>query len=58
MMELEQILDSMEPAEALTALKPQLRKILSSLDEEAVVAFVTGLMEQEDGDKVSSMVHL
>lgn len=58
MMELAQILDSMEPAEALAALKPQLRKILSSLDEEAVVEFVTGLMGHEDGDKLSSMVHL
>jgi hypothetical protein len=57
-MELAQILDSMEPAEALAALKPQLRKILSSLDEETVVEFVTGLMEQKDGDKLSSMVHL
>lgn len=57
-MELARILDSMEPAEALAALQPQLRKILSSLDQEAVVAFVTGLMARENGDKLSSMVHL
>jgi len=57
-MDLEQILDSMEPAEALAALKPLLKKILSHLDEESVVNFVTGLMEQADGDKLSSMVHL
>lgn len=57
-MDLEQILDSMEPAEALAALKPQLKKILSHLDEDATVEFVTGLMEQAEGDKLSSMVHL
>lgn len=58
MMNLERILESMEPAEALAALKPQLKKILSDLDEDAMVEFVTGLMEQADGDKLTSMVHL
>ena len=58
MMDLEKILDSMEPAEALAALKPILKKTLSHLDEEAVVDFVTGLMKQADGDKLSSMVNL
>ena len=58
MKELHVILDAMEPAEVLAALTPQLRKILSHLDEDARVGFVTGLIDEEGGDKVSSMVHL
>jgi hypothetical protein len=58
MKELQQILDAMEPGEALAALTPQLRKILAHLDEEAQVGFVTGLLDGSDGDKVSSMVNL
>lgn len=58
MKELQDILDAMEPTEALAALAPQLRKFLSHLDEEARVAFVTGLIDEAGGDKVSSMVHL
>jgi hypothetical protein len=55
---LEDILNSMEPGVALAALTPQLRKILSHLDEDARVGFVTGLLEEAGRDKVSSMVHL
>jgi len=58
MKELQSILDSMEPGEALAALRPLLRRILSHLDEEARVGFVTGLIDEAGGDKVSSMVHL
>lgn len=58
MKELADILDSMEPGEALAALTPLLRNILSHLDEDARVAFVTGLIDEAGGDKVSSMVHL
>jgi hypothetical protein len=58
MKELQQILDTMEPGEALAALTPQLKKILAHLDEATVVGFVTGLMNGPDGDKVSSMVNL
>lgn len=58
MKELQNILDSLEPGEALAALAPRLREILAHLDEEARVGFVTGLIEEAGGDKVSSMVHL
>ena len=58
MKELQHILDPMEPTEALAALSPHLKKILSQLDEEAMVQFVTGLMEEADADKLSSMVNL
>jgi len=58
MKELQNILNSMEPSDALAALTPLLREILSHLDEEARVGFVTGLIDEGGKDKVSSMVHL
>ena len=58
MNELQQILATMEPAEALTALTPQLKTILTNLDEEARVNFVTNIIDEADGDKISSMVDL
>jgi hypothetical protein len=58
MKELQEILETMEPSEALTALTPQLRKIISSLDQDAIIAFVTDLIDGPGGDKVSSMVNL
>ncbi len=58
MKELQQILETMEPAEALAALAPQLKKILAHLDEDARVSFVTDLIDEAGGDKISSMVDL
>jgi hypothetical protein len=58
MTELQKILETMEPAEALKALTPQLKKILSCLDQEALISFVTGLINGPGEDKVSSMVNL
>ncbi len=58
MKELKIILETMDPAEALAALTPQLKKILSCLDQETMINFVSGLIDGPDGDKVSSMVNL
>jgi hypothetical protein len=58
MTEIEKIMESMEPTEALTALAPALKKILAHLDEDSRVQFVTGLLDEGDSDKVSSMVNL
>nr|MBF0223061.1 hypothetical protein [Desulfobulbaceae bacterium] len=58
MKELQNIFGRMEPGEAVAALTPELKKILSHLDEDARVGFVTGLLEEGQRDKVSSMVHL
>lgn len=58
MNKLQDILDDMEPGEALTALTPQLKRILSHLDEEDRAGFVAGLIGEEGGDKVASLVHL
>ena len=58
MQEIKRIIEQLEPAEALEILTPQLKKILSHLDEEARMSFVTNLMDGAEGDKVSSMVNL
>lgn len=58
MKELQNILDSMDPAEALAALTPQLKKLFSCLDQETMINFVSGLIGGPGGDKVSSMVNL
>ena len=58
MKELQEILNTMDPAEALAALTPQLKKILSCLDQETMINFVSGLIDGPGGDKVSSMVNL
>jgi hypothetical protein len=58
MKELQKVLDTMEPAEALVALTPQLKKILSCLDQGALIGFITDLIDGPGGDKVSSMVNL
>lgn len=55
---LDDILDAMEPAEALTSLGPHLHRILTHLDEETRVDFITGLLQDAGQDKVASMVHL
>ena len=58
MKEIQKYFDAMEPTEALAALTPQLKKILSCLDQEALVSFVIGLIDGPGEDKVSSMVNL
>jgi hypothetical protein len=58
MKELKEIIETMDPAEALAALTPQLKKILSCLDQETMINFVSGLIDGPSGDKVSSMVNL
>jgi hypothetical protein len=56
--EIQEILETMEPAEALAALASQLKRILSCLDQEAKTGFITELMDGPGGDKISSMVNL
>lgn len=58
MKELQHILASMEPKEALKALTPEIKKIMAHIDAEAGVEFITSLLGEPGGDKVSSMVHL
>ena len=58
MKELQQIIDRMEPEEALLELVPSVKKLLSHLNEEAKVRFVTELIGGENNDKITSMVNL
>jgi hypothetical protein len=58
MKELQEILDTMDPVEALEVLAPQLKKIFSCIDRETMITFVSGLIDRQDGDKISSMVNL
>jgi hypothetical protein len=55
---IEQLVDRMEPAAALAAMKPALMKTLTHLDEETRIRFVAGMLGKEQSDKLSSMVHL
>lgn len=58
MKEIQQILDKMEPEEALAELVPSIKKIISHLDEEAKVSLVAELIGGPNKDKISSMVNL
>ena len=55
---LQQIINSMEPGEAVAALAPVLKEVLTHLDEDARVGFVTSLLGESGADKVASMVNL
>jgi len=58
MKELQAILDTLEPTEALAALLPELKTILAQVDDEARHRFVAEMIGGPEGDKVSSMVDL
>jgi hypothetical protein len=58
MKDIQEILDKMEPEEALEQIVPPIKKIISYLDDEAKVKFVTELMGGSDKDKITSMVNL
>jgi F0F1-type ATP synthase delta subunit len=58
MQELQEILNHLEPAEALAALAPELKKILAHLDEEARADFVIAALGGAEGDKIGSLVDL
>lgn len=58
MKDIEQLLEQMEPAEALAKLTPAIKNILVHLDEEARVRLVTELIGDGGEDKIASMVNL
>ena len=58
MKEIQQILDKMEPEEALAEIVPHIKKIISHLDEDAKVRLVTELIGGSNKDKITSMVNL
>jgi hypothetical protein len=58
MKELEELLNRLEPAEALAAILPELRQILTHLDDEARADFVIEVLGGAEGDKIGSLVDL
>ncbi len=58
MKDLQAMLDSMEPADALARLLPLMQSLLSHLDEEARVQQVLRLLGNANDDEVGSMVNL
>jgi hypothetical protein len=55
---IQNIVDEMEPREALTEISKVLKVLFSTLDDEARSEFLWDLMGETGGDKVSSLVHL
>jgi hypothetical protein len=55
---LEQLLNKLEPEEALKEIAHVVRKLLPLLDENARLDFIVNLIGDEGSDKVSSLVHL
>jgi hypothetical protein len=58
MRHLEQLLNKLEPEEALKEIAHLVRKLLPLLDEKARLDFVVNLIGDVGSDKVSSLVHL
>jgi hypothetical protein len=58
MEKLSQIVENMAPDEALVEIAQALKKLFSSLEDEARSQFLWNLMGESPGDKVSSLVHL
>ena len=58
MEEMLQIVDRMDPEEALQGMAKVLNVLFSALGEEARSQFIWDLMGESKGDKVSSLVHL
>ena len=51
-------LSNMPPEEALTQLTDVMGRLLADLDTDSRERFVMNLLQQSQGDKVSSLVHL
>jgi hypothetical protein len=58
MEEMLEIINRMDPEEALAEMTKALKVLLSVLGEEARTHFLLALIGESQGDKVSSLVHL
>ncbi len=55
---IQQVIDSLDPEEALQAVAGAVKKLLALLGHEARLQFVVNLLEDAPKDKVASLVHL
>ena len=55
---LQQIIDKLEPKEALNQMAAIIKKLFPLLEEQARLDFVVSLIGDAGSDKVSSLVHL
>lgn len=53
-----QMLEGLDPDQALAAVTTALKKLFPVLGDEARLRFLAGLVGDTGGDKVASMVHL
>jgi len=58
MNQLEHIINSLEPEEAIRQTITVLKQLLPLLDEEGRTRFILNLIGESGKDKISSMVHL
>jgi len=58
MNQIQQVIDGMDPEEALAAIAVAVKKLFSLLNDEARINFVVNLVGDSADDKVASMVHL
>jgi hypothetical protein len=56
--QVQQVVDTMDPEEALKAITGAMKKLFSLLGEEAWANFVIDLVGASGTDKLASMVHL
>ena len=56
--ELYEIISRMAPEEALSKITAVVGRLLTDLDDDSRERFLMNLINQSEGDKVSSMVHL
>ncbi len=55
---IQQVIDGMDPEEALAAIAGAVKKLFSLLSDEARLNFVVSLVGDSGDDKMASMVHL
>jgi len=53
-----QCISDLSPEEALAQISSVVERLMADLDEDARSRFLMNLINQQEGDKVSGMVHL
>jgi hypothetical protein len=56
--EIQQLVDRMDPEEAISEIAVVVKRLFPLLGEEARIDFLAGIIDKSGDDKVGSMVHL